>query len=637
MVIRKEITDFLSVTPPFNLLEQKTLDIIADKISIEFYPRGQKILSQNGVPCSELRIIKKGGVKVYVTNDEGDDIIIDYRSEGDSFGFISLISGDKSRAHVIAIEDTICYLVPKSVVQHIVSEVPLVGEYFMKSFFLNFIDKTYSEMRQKSFVFGEGDKLLYTTMVKDLLAKNAVTAPSGIAVRDAAAEMSKHRISSLIIVDKLQVPVGIITDRDLRDKVVARGLDTSRPVDEIMSPPFIRVDAHETCFEALVKMVQYNIHHLLVIEEGQLKGVITNHDFMLLQGTSPLSLVKYIEGQKHVEGLLPIHEKINHIISILFKEGVRTANIMRIVTELNDRLLQKIIDLSLKETGTAPESFAFIVYGSDGRKEQTFKTDFNCALVFDDPKTPNEKTETEEFFRKLLNHIQGIFTKCGLPRFNPHPFGKELPLYGSISSWVDTFIPALRSNRETVALNARKLLDLRLIYGDGTLVKTLRSQLYKKTNENRTFIAAFLDWAHSQSSPLGFFKQFVVDRSGEHKDKIDIKEKGILQIVDALRVLAVGFDIQETSTFERLNALSKTSDIMGDLSDDIASAFEFLLHLRLQHQLGKRDFHEEIDDFIEPDKLSLLEKKTLKEIFQLIPRLHTVVEDYYQKRETIAI
>jgi CBS domain-containing protein len=636
-MIKKEIEDFLKKTPPFNMLGAELTGLTSEVVSIEFYPRGEKILIQNGPPCTSLRIIKKGGVKVYMTNSEGDDVVIDYRSEGDSFGYVSLISGDKSRASVMAIEDTICYLIPKNELLKMLNKEPLLGEYFMKSFFLNFIDKTYKEMRDRNIVFGEGDKLLFTTQVKDLLTKEPVTADSSVAVKDAAVIMSKHRISSLILMDKNNVPVGIITDRDLRDKVVARDFEMTKPVKEIMSPPLIRVDSHETCFEALVKMIQYNVHHLIVVEEGRLVGVVTNHDFMLLQGHSPLSIVKYIEGQKSVEGLLPVYEKINQIISILFKEGLNASYIIRIISELHDRLLQKIIDLSVKEIGGAPGTFSFAVFGSEGRKEQTFKTDFDCAIIYDQQYAPHTQNEMKEFSRKLLSHLQDIFGKSGLPRFNPHPIGDSFELYGELTEWEQVIIPALTAGDEKTAQNARKFLDLRVIYGDGMRVKSLKESIFSRIRTNRRFIALFLDWALNQVSPLGFFKQFVVDRSGEHKDELNIREKGILPIVDAIRVLAAAHNITETSTIERLRSLSRKGKLLQGLEGDIGSAFEFLLYLRLQDQMRRKEFHEKIDDFIAPEKLSLIEKKTLKEVFQLIPRLHSSVEDYFHRERAVAL
>lgn len=358
---------------------------------------------------------------------------------------------------------------------------------------------------------------------------------------------------------------------------------------------------------------------------------------MLLQGTSPLSIVKYIESQKYVEGLLTVHEKINQIIALLFQEGVNATYIMRIITQLQDRLLRKIIELSFKKVGEAPGPFAFVLYGSEGRKEQTFMTDFDCAIIYDEQTAPAVKEDMEAFSRKLLSHLQDIFSKSGLPLFNEHPLGSDYPLYGEISAWEHAIVDAVTTGPETRALHARKLLDLRFVYGENSLAQSLKDRTFRRLRNDRRFIGLYLDLALNESSPLGFFKQFVVERSGEHRDKLNLKKKGTLPIVDAVRILSVARDIKEAATTERIHALAKKDDILSGLADDISSAFEFLLHLRLQDQMRKKEFHQEIDNFIEPEKLTLLEKKTLKEVFQIIPRLQTAVEDYYNRKEAVVL
>jgi CBS domain-containing protein len=632
-MVKKEIKDYLVNVPPFDLLSDELLDTAVENISIEFYPRGLKILSQDGPPGNSFSIIKKGGVKVYVVSNEEEEVTIDYRSEGDSFGFVSLISGDKSRANIMALEDTICYLIPKDALLKLMESEPMLREYFMKSFFVNFIDKTYSEMRSRSFMFGNGDKLLYTTPVKELVTKDAVTAEVGISVREAAAYMSKSRISSLVLLDNDGIPAGIITDRDLRDKVVAKGLDTSIPVNDIMSPPLIRVDTNEICFEALLKMIKYNIHHLLVVERGKLKGVITNHDFMLLQGTSPLSILKSIENQKSLDGLVPISERISRIVSILFSEGVKARQIVRIISELNDRLLQKIIELSMKELGPAPVPLTFIVYGSEGRREQTFKTVFDWAIMYEDTKTLIHEKEAGEYCEKLTAHLKDIFKKSGFPTFDPHPFGKNQPIYGSLSWWQEVILNTLLSSDAGQIGVASKFLDFRFICGNEALITSLREQLFAKINGSNEHLSRLVANATKHSSPLGFFKQFVVERSGEHKDELNIKKKGITPIVDLLRVLSIAVKITETSTLDRLKALASKDDEISSIHDDIAAAFHFIQHIRIQDQLKKKELNKDIDDFIDPSSLTLLEKKTLKEVFQIVPKLQDIVGETFSRVE----
>ncbi|MEW6600696.1 MAG: cyclic nucleotide-binding domain-containing protein, partial [Nitrospirota bacterium] len=233
----KEVKDFLSNIQPFQELDDTTLGNIASGVIVEFYPKDTLILQQDGPPSDFLRIIKKGGVKVFISHNADEEVVIDYRSEGDAFGLLSLLGGDKSRANVKAVEDTICYLVTKETIQGLLDSYAAFSEYFLKSFLNKYIDKTFSEMHSKSMLYGGGDRLLFTASVGDIGTKNVTTAPQEISIRNAAAIMSQQGISSLVLVDRKGLPAGIVTDRDLRDKVVSKDMSTGEPIRSIMSGP----------------------------------------------------------------------------------------------------------------------------------------------------------------------------------------------------------------------------------------------------------------------------------------------------------------------------------------------------------------------------------------------------------------
>ncbi len=228
-----------------------------------------------------------------------------------------------------------------------------------------------------------------------------ITVYDDVSIRAAADIMSKNEISSLIITDQDKVPVGIVTDRDLREKVVARGRDVSDKIKDIMSVSLIKSDARDYCFEALLKMIRYNIHHLLVVDEGKLKGIVTNHDLMMLQGTSPISIAREIESKQTIEGLVPASNKINGMISLLLQEGAKASNITRIITEVNDILLKKILQIAEKKLGYPPVPYCWIVFGSEGRKEQTFKTDQDNALIYEDAYTKEEQNVSSKYFAEI--------------------------------------------------------------------------------------------------------------------------------------------------------------------------------------------------------------------------------------------
>ncbi len=633
-MITEESINFLRGIPPFQFLDESAIRIIAGNLSMEFVPGNTLILTQDGSPSSCLRVIKKGGVKIYLSND--DEIVIDYKSEGDSFGYISLISGDRARANVMAVEDTICYLIPKPVILDILNRNPHFGEYYMKSFFTKYLDKTYREMRSKNLLFKEGEKLLYTTPVQKIISRAAVTVPGDTTIKEAAELMSEHGISSIIVRDIQNSAVGIVTDRDLRDKVVAQGVDSSNAVLEIMSTGLVEVSADSTCFDALSTMIHHNIHHLLVRDASGIAGVVTNHDFMLLQGTSPLSILKNIDRQQNASELRAIRDRINTTISILLKEGVKAGYILRIITELHDRLIQKIIQLSIEEIGTTHCPFTFFVFGAEGRKEETFKTVFRCAIVYNSSKTYCQKKEMDAFCEKLVAHLQDTFRKCDLPLFDAHPLGEGQPAYGDISEWEQNILNSLFSGDGAYEITAKKMLDMRVIFGDPTIVEDLKDRLYAKIREDAAYSSVLVEYSTQQKSLVGFFKKFVVDESGEQQEKFDIKQKGISHIVDSLRALSIAYNIHETSTIERLGLLAKKGLFSSAVQNDIGSAFEFLLHLLMQSQLVKREMNLSIDNVIEPEELSMLEKKSLKEVFKIVPVIQDIVKNSFQHRAASA-
>ncbi|UCH81627.1 MAG: CBS domain-containing protein [Nitrospiraceae bacterium] len=628
-MITEDSINFFRDIPPFQFLDESTLRDIVENLSLEFSPKNSLILTQDGPASDCLRVIKKGGVKVYLSND--DDIVLDYKSEGDSFGYLSLISGDKTRTNIQAIEDTLCYQIPRETVLNIVKKEPLFGEYFMKSFFRNYMDKTYREMRNKNLLFKEGEKLLYTTPVMNIASCDVIKAPQTTSIKDAAAIMSQNKISSLVLTGEQELPAGIITDTDLRDRVVASGIDASAPAREIMSSKLVTIDSGSTCFDALSTMIRLNIHHLLVTDGQNITGVVTNHDFMLLQGISPLSILKNIDRQNSAEDLAPIRDRIDQTISILLQEGVRASYILRIITELHDRLIIKIIELCIGKMGSPHCPFAFFVYGSEGRREETFKTVLHCAFAYDDEKTFCNKRDIEEFCRQLTDNLQEMIRKCGLPEFDTEPLGSVVPIYGDISEWESKIIKAFRSENSAHIDTVIKMLDARTIYGDSSIVESLKDRVYKQIRENEKYRAHLMGQKAKQKSPVGFFKKFVVDNQGEKMEKLDAKEKGSSHIVASVRAMAIAHNIKETSTIERLGILAKREFINQELMNNSVAALEFLLHILMQSQLKKKELHQKIDNCIEPEKLSLLEKRTLKETFQIIEPLQNAAERSFRK------
>ncbi|MBI4734422.1 MAG: cyclic nucleotide-binding/CBS domain-containing protein [Rubrobacteridae bacterium] len=619
-LITQDIIEFLKQIPPFNILSERSLKTAAKKISMEFYPKGTEILSQAGKPSEFLYLIKKGGVK-NIMHSGSEDVVVDYRSEGDNFGFISLYSGEKSRTNIVAIEDTICYLLDKDAFLKLGEANPGFIEFFLKSYLDKYSGKALIEVYEKDVLSRAGVSFMPAIAVKEMASRGLVSGSSDISIREAAQIMTERKVGSFVLVDSNKKPLGIITDKDLREKVVADAMDPNLPVRDIMSTNLFTVESNDYSFEALLKMIRHNIHHLLVMENGVLAGMITNHDLMVMRGTSPVAIAREIETQTNIEGLAKIADDITNLVGVLIKEGLKAINISRIMSELNDRLLKKIIALTVAELGPPPVPFCWIVYGSEGRKEQTFKTDQDNALIYDDADDASLEVEALHYFNDLAKRVSDGLQKCGFPACPADYMASNPRWCQPLKVWKRYFTDWMVSATPEALLYSTIFFDFRAVDGDLSLGQKLRDHLFDVLKDESYFLAQMAAIQANIKPPLGFFKTFVVEKTGEHKDMLNLKTSGIALLVDIVRLCSLEKGVQETSTLERLKALNGKHEMLDDYSSELEQAFEFLMFLRIVHQFDQIKAGEEPDNFIDPDKLSIIERHTLKEIFQLVSKI----------------
>ncbi|GAB4333535.1 MAG: DUF294 nucleotidyltransferase-like domain-containing protein [Desulfobulbaceae bacterium] len=623
--------EFFREVMPFNTLDEERLARLTRNCRIDFFPKGTRLFKAGETEVKYLYVIQRGGVKCYIVDDEGEVTLKDYRGEGAAFGALALIRGTRANLDVETVEDTFCFLVPGEVFLELINEQPGFAQYYLKSLSNKVVATAYSELRRHKWTrHGDEDLYLFTKRAGELV-KTLREVPASTTVRDAAAAMTRFRVGSLLIHadDAPETIIGIITDKDLRSKVLAQGIDYNTPVSEIMSSPVQTVEAQAICFEVLLRMMTTNIHHLAVERGGKIIGVITSHDILLQQGHSPYYLFKEILSQNTFQGIYPLSQKIPDMIRNLIKEGGKAGNISRMIAILNDHILERILTLLQDQLGPPPVPFCFLLLGSEGRREQTFRTDQDNAIIYADPETEDQRKDAESYFKVFAAQAIDHLVNCGYPLCPGDIMARNPKWCQPFSTWCSYFERWVSAPDPEELLNAMIFFDFRCGYGDASLADRLRDHLFALTRRQEIYLMHLARDCLSQRVPLSFFKTFIVEKDGEHKNTLDIKLQGITPFVNFARLMALRYEIRETNTLARLHALAEKRHISVDLLQASTNAYELQMQLRLVHQLHQIDNGILPDNYINPANLTELEKRTLKEAFGVIERLQGLLKTIF--------
>jgi CBS domain-containing protein len=620
--------DFLKEIMPFNSLDDETLKSVARHCRIDFFPKGTRLLTAGQTEITHLYLIQRGGVKSFITNEEGHVTLKDYRGEGDFIGALGIIRGTKANLNIETVEDTFCFLIPREIFLDLIDTQPGFAQYYLKTFSDKVVNTAYTELRRHKWTLrGEEDLYLFRMRAGDLI-KTLRKVDASLTIQQAAAEMARHRVGSLLIhqAGEPENIIGIVTDRDLRTKVLAKGLDYSLPIENIMSSPVQRVLSQTICFEVLLKMMSTNIHHLAVERGDRIVGVITSHDIMLQQGHSPYYLFKEIITQSSIQGLYPLAQKIPDMIRNLIKEGGKAGNITRMIAVLNDHILERMLTLLQDELGQPPVPYCWLLMGSEGRREQTFRTDQDNALIYADPQNKEQEKLAEEYFKEFARRAIDHLVNCGYPLCPGDIMARNPKWRQPYSVWRGYFDRWISAPVPQELLNVMIFFDFRSGFGDASLADNLRNHLVRATQRQEIYLLHLAKDSLNSRAPLSFFRTFIVEKNGEHKNTLDIKRQGITPFVNFARVMALKHGIKETNTLARLKVLADEGHISRNLWQAASEAYELQMQLRLVHQLHQLDNGILPDNYINPANLTDLEKRMLKESFSVIERLQNLLK-----------
>jgi CBS domain-containing protein len=617
---------FLSGIEPFSFLAEESIKEAINNLTVVQHPRDRVLFIQGKSRVGHLYIVQRGSAERYF-EDRGRKTMLGMLGEGDIYGGISMLLNDGISVRTLKVtENSVFYLIPKKIFLKLCEANEAFTEYFTDTFGKRMLERSYAAIIAKTIQPQEEGLVFFNQPISRIYTKMPVFGDVGLSIREAAAKMSRENISSLFLKDTDGQCTGVITEKDLTKKVIAVGYDTTCPVAEIMSSPIETISRQALIFEVLMRMMKEGIRHLAITDENeQIVGILSNRDILTAQGQSPVFLVREIATADSMEEIVDRHNKLPKQIMTLISSGANAKNLTRFITTISDTILNKIIGFALLHHPPPPVRFVFMILGSEGRNEQTLKTDQDNAIIFEDVPEASQAA-VQDYFLKFGETVCTLLDDAGYAFCNGDVMAKNPKWCQPLAQWKKNFSKWIHAAEGEDLLQASIFFDFRTGYGDETLVDSLRAFLFKALDGWPGFLRHLTENAMYFKPPIGFFRNFVVESKGKHRDMFDIKS-AMTPIVDFARVYALKNHIDETNTLERLQQLHLKGILQLTEYEELEKAYSFLLQLRFVRQVTAIvDDKDSPHNYINPKKLTRIEQKMLKEIFNRIEKFQSKLE-----------
>lgn len=600
-----EIHGFLADTAPFCYLDLATLEVVIRHLSV-LYCTSEEILDP---PTGRLVIIRSGRFSLIDEHNNRHTQLV----SGDCYGYDALIKPGVQSDRLVCEEDGLIYR--------------LTAEAFHECLHHSGHFKGYFEglTRRALHQYHEPNtNPRITVKIEDLISTKKVVIAPGASVADAARLMTENRVSSLLVEEEGQL-VGIITDRDLRSRVVAQELDTATPVENIMSRSPRCVEKSAFVFEAVLTMSRHNVHHLPVTDRGKSYGMITLTDIIRAQQKHPVYVISDIHHQMDIESLQQSAAQLPALLADLAQQEVPGHEVSHIITLITDALTQRLVYLAQEQLGPAPCRFCWLAFGSQARMDQSINADQDNALLLEREVTE----EAAEYFAKLADFVCSGLARCGIPLCPGNIMASNPELRLSLDGWMRKFLNFIHSPDAESILGSVIFFDARGIAGDLSLMAELHERLQPFVVQNSLFFFHLANAALERTPPLSMLRNFILEKNADGESGVDVKKRGLSLITDIARVYALSAGISTVSTRERLQRLMQQKILDEKDGQNLLDAFEVIANLRWrQHKqhlspagevppTGEVSSHRP-SNLINPQQLHVLQREQLKDSFQVI-------------------
>ena len=573
---------------PFELLSTSIMDELMKKMDIAYYQKGTLLFSKT-IPSVAFYIIIKGSVTEFI-----DDEVHTFFTSGDSFDADALIYS-KTEGRFIVDEDLICYEIKKNDFLTLLENKD-VQSYFLQDFVTRHqqLKEYYTQSELTPFLIAK---------VSDIYLHNSCIVEAGTTIYEALKKQKE--LKSNVIIVKLQESYAIVTDTNIKERVLLGGAKIDEAIELIATHKLICIDSSDFLFNALILMTQNNIKRVVVMEGAEIKGVLEQLDLLSYFANHSHLVAVQIDRASTIADLKHLQRDMRNIIVSLNTKGVKVRYITKLISALNTKIYKKVFELCVDESLWS--KCALVVMGSEGREEQSIKTDQDNALIIENGVDPELFTEPMKRLNRFLLDLG--FPPCKGEVMVNNPFWRRD--VDGFKSLIDEWMGSLsEQNLQYLSI----FLDAKYVCGDESLVASLRIYLFESFHARDDLLAHMAKAVLSFETPLSLFSGFVLEKS--HDNKLDMKKGGVFALVHGIRTLALEYKIDATSTIERIKALNNRGVFDKTFATELMECFDTFSSIRLKAMLEAKTFEEM--NYINPKKLQKVHIDLLKDSFKVV-------------------
>jgi len=463
------------------------------------------------------------------------------------------------------------------------------------------------------------------TQVRDLLKRDPVLIDARTAIRDTARLMSQDNVSSVLVMRDGAL-AGIVTDKDLRQRVLAVDLDPGQAIEQVMTVGPKTLAANANVDDALLMMMRQNYHHLPIMDGDVPLGLVTAGDILRAQSEHPLRLVRDIHKKKTVDDLVVLSRKLPSLFVRLVGLGRDVEHIGRMVTHITDAFTTRLLQLAEAELGEPPMRYAWVVFGSQAREEQTAKTDQDNGLILQ--RTPRDNEA--KYFARLADKVCDGLDKLGYEFCPGEVMALNVKWRVSLKRWKRHFDRWIDQPEPQAVMHSSIFFDMRCVHGSAELVEDLLAYAVGRARDNRIFRRFMAANVLSHRPPIGFFRRFVQEDDGSHTEGLNLKHRGIVPITDLVRMRALEAGITAANTFRRLEQVVAAGEMNENDASSLRDALILIARIRLDYQAAQLGAGKPPSNFVPPEELSPLMRRNLKAAFMLVVEGQTALASRYQ-------